>query len=44
MNKEQIQESFEAFATMATNYLTKISFRAYFIIGGWWFIGRFTSG
>jgi small conductance mechanosensitive channel len=43
MNKEQIQESFEAFATMAHNYLPKLALGLILLIGGWWLIGRFTK-
>jgi small conductance mechanosensitive channel len=43
MNKEQIQESFEAFASMATNYLPKLAIGLFLLFGGWWFIGRFTK-
>ncbi|MDG1756543.1 MAG: mechanosensitive ion channel family protein [Bacteroidia bacterium] len=43
MNKEQIQESFEVFASMATNYLPKLAIGLFLLVGGWWFIGRFTK-
>ena len=40
MNKEQIQESFIAFASLATNYLPKLALGLIILFGGWWFIGR----
>ena len=40
MNKEQIQESFIAFASLATNYLPKLALGLVILFGGWWFIGR----
>tara|TARA_B100000497_G_scaffold120103_1_gene148213 strand:- start:5884 stop:6711 length:828 start_codon:yes stop_codon:yes gene_type:complete len=43
MNKKQIQESFEVFASMATNYLPKLAIGLFLLVGGWWFIGRFTK-
>ena len=43
MNKEQIQESFVAFASVATDYIPKLALGLILLIGGWWFIGRFTK-
>lgn len=40
MNKEQIQESFIAFASLATRYLPKLALGLIILFGGWWFIGR----
>ena len=40
MNKEQIQESFVAFASLATNYLPKLALGLIILFGGWWLIGR----
>tara|TARA_Y100000385_G_scaffold135945_1_gene141225 strand:+ start:2723 stop:3550 length:828 start_codon:yes stop_codon:yes gene_type:complete len=42
MNKEQIQESFEVFASVATNYLPKLALGLTLLLGGWWFIGKLT--
>mgnify|MGYP001189117560 FL=1 len=40
MNKEEIQESFIAFASLATRYLPKLALSLIILFGGWWFIGR----
>jgi len=42
MNKEQIQESFEVFASVATSYLPKLALGLTLLLGGWWFIGKLT--
>jgi small conductance mechanosensitive channel len=41
MNKQQIQESFQAFAELATIYLPKLISGLLLLVVGWWTIGKF---